>query len=272
MLRGNLADFPLVGLLQMLLSSGRGGALIVEPPPLSGSIYIYAGQIVHAQAGGLSGGRALTLLAGVRRAAFRFEAESAPPMATIESGGFQTQARLAEEAQTWQSLLHLPEDWTQVLRVDPKAREQDLPLSELHLLRGLEGRSIVEVLTSSLRETSSTETGALETAQTLDRLFAAGWVSSKPRLSIEPTPLVVLPLYGNEQGVAYIDETLYLQWSRQIKQGFHIRIGLRSGAGDVTFIPRPRPNFQSRIGLFEKDLRKHRLARGTQVEVWPELG
>lgn len=265
MLRGNLADFPLMGLLQMLLSSGRGGALIVEPPPVPGSIYIYAGQIVHAQAGGLTGGRALTLLAGVRRAPFRFEAESAPPMATIESGGLQTQARLAEEAQIWQSLLHLPEDWTQVLRVDPRAREQDLPNSDLHLLRRLEGRRIVEVLTSF-------ETGALEIAQALDRLFAAGWVSSKPQLSIEPTTLVVLSLYGNEQGVAYIDETLYLQWSRQIKQGFHVRIGLRSGAEDVTFIPRPRPNFQSRIGLFEKDLRKYRLARGTQVEVWPELG
>ncbi|MCY3122427.1 DUF4388 domain-containing protein, partial [Acinetobacter baumannii] len=56
MLRGNLADFPLVGLLQMLFSSGRGGALVVEPPPLPGSIYIQAGQIVHAQAGGLTGG------------------------------------------------------------------------------------------------------------------------------------------------------------------------------------------------------------------------
>lgn len=263
-LRGNLADFPLVGLLQMLFSSGRSGALVVEPPPLPGSIYIQAGQIVHAQAGGLTGGPALTLLAGIRRASFRFEAESPPPMATIESGGFQTQARLAEEAQIWQSLRHLPEDWTQVLRIDPKAREQDVPHHDLLLLRQVEGQRIVEVLISF-------ETGVLEAAQTLDRWFAAGWLSSKPQLLIEPASLVVLSLYGNEQGVAYIDEVLYLQWSRQIKQDFHICMGLPGGVEDVAFIPRPRPNFQSRIGLFEKDLRKYRLARGTQVEVWPEL-
>ncbi|MER3479893.1 MAG: hypothetical protein C4327_05235 [Meiothermus sp.] len=264
MLRGNLADFPLVGLLQMLFSTGRGGALVIEPPPLLGSIYVHAGQIVHAQAGELTGARALTLLLGVRRASFRFEAESPPPMATIESGGFQTQARLAEEAQAWQSLRHLPEDWTQVLRVNPKARQGDLPQSEPHLLQSLEGRSIVEVLT---REAA----GVLEAAQALDGLFAAGWVSAKPRLLLEPTLLVVLALYGSEEGVAYLDEPLYLQWSRQIKQGFHIRIGGHSGAGDLTFIPRPRPNFQSRLGLYEKDLRKYRLVRGTQVEVWPEL-
>ncbi|PZA06699.1 MULTISPECIES: DUF4388 domain-containing protein [unclassified Meiothermus] len=264
MLKGNLADFPLVGLLQMLFASGRGGALIIEPPPLSGNIYIYAGQIIHAQAGGLTGNRALTLLAGLRRASFRFEAESLPPMATIESGRFQTQARLAEEVQIWQGLRHLPEDWTQGLRIDPKAHQQDLTPQDLLLLQQLDGRRIVEVLTSF-------EAGPLEAAQTLERLFAAGWLSSKPQLLIGPALLVVLPLYGNEQGVAYVDEALYLQWSRQIKQSFLLRVGLRSGAEDVILTPRPRPNFQSRLGLFEKDLRRYRLARGTQVEAWPEL-
>jgi hypothetical protein len=79
---------------------------------------------------------------------------------------------------------------------------------------------------------------------------------------------VALTLYGAGQGVAAIDEELFLRWQRLLGGGFVVR--LRSKTQETTLRPEPRLNMQGRVGLFERDLRQLRLSRGVAVEVWPE--
>lgn len=274
MLSGNLAEFPLPRLLETLMSIRRGGALFIQPPQFTGTLYLQDGQPIHAEAGPLRGLEALELLAGVRKAPFRFEAGLAAPAQSIEQS-LRTHQILLHQLEAWRSI-ELPEDWG--LLLGRSTQPVGLSPLELQVMAQAEGQSIAQVLMSGLRS-------PLELAQVLSKLLRQGLMRARPPLLVAPEALVVLPLYGKGQGVAAIDEDLFLHWRGQLGGEFWVCLRKaeplaaargrssatqRTQALEARLHPTPRPHLQGRLGLFEADLRRLRLSRGITVEAWPE--
>ena len=63
MLRGDLAVFPFMPVMQMLLSSGRAGRLSVSHAR-GGELWFEPGELVHARAGSLTGKNLMHLARG----------------------------------------------------------------------------------------------------------------------------------------------------------------------------------------------------------------
>ncbi|NJK45878.1 MAG: DUF4388 domain-containing protein [Pleurocapsa sp. SU_196_0] len=82
MLRGNLAEFPLVGILQLISSDHKTGTVrILENH--AGAIGVQHGRIVDAVYHPSSGERALSLLNSLPSAPFQFDSSAAPTETTI---------------------------------------------------------------------------------------------------------------------------------------------------------------------------------------------
>jgi hypothetical protein len=64
-----------------------------------------------------------------------------------------------------------------------------------------------------------------------------------------------------------VDEPLYAEWARTIRQGFRLRLNPPGALMEV----RPRPGIPGRLGLLEEDPRHLRLRRMSEVEVVPEV-
>ncbi|MCL4454583.1 MAG: DUF4388 domain-containing protein [Deinococcus sp.] len=262
MVIGDLAEVPFLGLLQTFIGSGRSGALVIEGAGFKGIIYFQSGLMVHAEAGRLRGGEALFMLAGLRRGQFRFDAEAAAEESTIP-GGLEVYRHLAEALDFWKTLENLPHHWGDQLR---RAMRLDATIQNevsQWIYDLADNRSVSEVLLK-------TKYPVRQVAQTLDQMIGEGYLEVVPQLDLKPAKLVVLPLYGKQEGIAFLDDELYRLWEQRVQHGFNVRLKLK-GAASVSLPARPRPNFRSRLGLFEKDIRKFKLSRGDQVDVWPEI-
>lgn len=259
MLSGNLAEFPLLRLLETLMGAARGGALHIEHPSFVGAIYLEGGHPVHAQAGSLRGLEALELLAGLRSAPFRFDSEQQTQERSIEPG-LRTHRLILHQFEAWKEI-DLPDNWELLLQARPAQGHTRLSPLEVSVLTQAQGKSLAQALMNG-------RLSPLETAQVLNKLLHSGLLEARMHLQVQPEPLVVLTLYGGGQGVAAIDEDLFLRWQRLLGGGFVLRV--RSKTQETTLRPEPRLNMQGRVGLFERDLRQLRLSRGVPVEVWPE--
>lgn len=259
MLSGNLAEFPLLRLLETLMGAARSGALLIEHPSLAGSIYLKRGHPVHAEAGPLRGLQALELLAGLKSAPFRFDAEQASPERSIERSLETYQLILCQFA-AWNEIA-LPDNWGLLLQTRSLRGPTQLSPLEAGVLTQAQGKSLAQVLASG-------RLSPLETAQVLSKLLRLGLLEAQTIPAIEPEPLVVLTLYGGGQGVAAIDEDLFARWQGLLGRAFMVRV--RTKTQEATLRPEPRLNMRGRVGLFEHDVRQLHLSRGIPVEVWPE--
>lgn len=259
MLSGNLAEFPLLRLLEALMGAARNGVLRIEHPSFVGRIYLEGGHLVHAEVGSLRGLQALELLAGLRSAPFSFDSEPGSPERSIE-GSLEAHQLILHQFEAWGEIA-LPDDWELSLRATSAHKNAQLSPLEASVLGQAQGKSLAQALMNG-------RLSPLETAQVLNKLLRLGMLEAYTRLAIGPEPLVVLTLYGGEQGVAAIDENLFSRWQGLLGQAFMLR--LRSKTQETTLRPEPRPKMQGRVGLFERDLRQLRLSRGASVEVWPE--
>lgn len=287
MLTGDLAEFPLGALLQSLAGPGKSGVLRIEVGNQGGAIYLSRGRVVHAEVGNLAGPRALTLLAGVRHAPFVFQESATPaPEITIETNTPTLLTRLLMEMAQWDKLKALSQlDWSTVLirgtRVPPR---EDAEATGMVL--GAEGRTVLAVLE---------EGPPLVMGERLNRALEEGWLRPRSNVSLEPVILEVLPLYGREQGVAYVDGTLYTNWAKEMRQAFSVKIKSadsrsgrlapgrggsirvsptrrRGGLGEgIVFGVRPREGIAGQIMLGERDLKTYSLNRGDRIEVVPVI-
>lgn len=287
MLTGDLAEFPMGSLLQSLAGPGKSGVLRIEVANQEGLIYLSGGKVVHAELDNVAGPRALTLLAGVRSAPFSFEESATPPAEiTIETGIQTVLTRLLMEMSEWDKLQTLSRlDWSNVVirgsRMPPREDAE-----AMGLVLGAEGRTILAILQ---------EGSPLVVGERLNRALEEGWLRPRGNVSLEPVVLEVLPLYGREYGIAYVDAGLYTAWAKELRQPFSVKIRSaeartgrlapgrggsirvsplrrRGGLGEgVVFGIRPRESIVSQIMLSERDLKSYSLNRGDRLEVIPVI-
>jgi hypothetical protein len=258
-LRGNLKEFPLLNLLQTLLGAKRDGELYLEHPQVPARLSLRQGRLVSAAAGKLVGDDALELIAGMRYVPFRFEDGQAPVEENL-FGGLAVQQRLAQLVEDWQQLELLSGDWGEVLRLKPRGKELQFSQDLVRLASLSNGQPIATIFLGAGMP-------PLEVARKLERLLELGVLEARPQVQVVRHKLIILPLYGTPQGVAFVDEDLYREWSSRVRPGLRLLLQVRNGP-ILSFQVRPRPNFAGRVGLCDPDLRKHRLARGLEVEAW----
>ncbi len=261
MLKGTLADFALPNLLQTLSASPGGGTLHLEAPFLTARLGIAPGRVTQAEVLGLSGASAFDLLAGLRDGQFAFESGVSPPEAATPLPMTRVLARLMEAQTVWQDLKAIPEDWGLELRLGNPASEVELSLAELGIYTEADGRRIVDVLA---REP------VLEQARTLQTLLQRGLLRVVPAGGTGDIVLLVLPYYGPNRDIAYLDTALYERWAKALGGGFKVKV--RSPKGQTaSFKAEPRPNIPERIMLHDQALRRLRVGRGTRLTVEPEF-
>lgn len=111
MLSGNLVDFPLLGVLQMLLTSARTGRLHISGP-LGGDLWIDSGRVVHATALGKNGEHALSVLAGLIEGDFHFEQGEEAPEHSVTLRRESILTRMLMDSDRWAALLPTFPDWS----------------------------------------------------------------------------------------------------------------------------------------------------------------
>lgn len=82
-LRGNLKDFGLADIIQLVGFGRKTGALRVDCDQGSAALYFDEGNVVHAEFPGCEGTSAVFTLFRVPAGEFRFQTEVAPPRRTI---------------------------------------------------------------------------------------------------------------------------------------------------------------------------------------------
>lgn len=119
MVRGDLAVFPFMPVIQMLLASGRAGRLSVAHPR-GGELWLEPGELVHARVGGLTGDGALQVLSSLDAGQFAFAPDVAAGERTLSLRRDAALRRLIEESDAWGGLLRVFPDWGRPLRFTPR--------------------------------------------------------------------------------------------------------------------------------------------------------
>ncbi len=147
MLTGSLSEFPLLGVLQMLLNGGRTGRFQISHPR-GGDLWLEGGEVVHASALGRSGLEALSLLASVDAGEFRFDGQPPAPDRSISMRRDALLQYVWQETEAWPELLSAFPDWDRPLRFTA-AFNENLPVTraQYRALR-LVGRDTVAGLIS----------------------------------------------------------------------------------------------------------------------------
>ena len=122
MVRGDLAIFPFLSVMQMLLGSGRAGCLSVDHPR-GGQIWLERGEVVHAQTPALRGEAALQLLSSLDGGQFTFEPDQEAPERTLSLRREAALRRMMEDSEAWGTILRVFPDWTRALRFTPRWAE-----------------------------------------------------------------------------------------------------------------------------------------------------
>ena len=280
MLTGDIAEFPLGALLQSLAGPGKSGVLRIGVGDQEGLVYLNASKVVHAELGNVVGPRALTILAGVRRAPFTFEESATPPSEiTIETGIQTVLTRLLMEMSEWDNLeVLIRTDWSNVLTRGlrlPPAGDTEMAT----MLNEAEGRTVISILLDNQ---------PLVIGERLNRALREGWLRRQGSSVAEWILLDVSASHSQDGGIVYIDQSLYQLWASELKKPFSIRIrpcrtpdnltnsGLgrlfsrRSNvSGKAVLGVRPAEGILGQIMLSMRDLKKYSLNPGDHVEVIP---
>lgn len=134
MVRGDLAVFPFLSVMQMLLGSGRAGCLSVDHPR-GGQIWLEPGEVVHAQTPALRGEAALQLLSSLDGGQFAFEPDQEAPEHTLSLRRDAALRRMLDDSEAWVTILRTFPDWTRTLRFTPRwAEAQPVTRSQFRAL------------------------------------------------------------------------------------------------------------------------------------------
>lgn len=130
MISGDLSVFPLLPVLQMLLTSGKSGQFSVDHIR-GGELWLEGDEVVHARSGALEGEAALQLLASLDSGLFTFESGVTPPERSLSLKQEAVIRRMFMDSGAWIPLLEGTPDWAAPLRKTSQWNDQQ-PVTRQH--------------------------------------------------------------------------------------------------------------------------------------------
>ena len=261
MLRGDFADFPLVGILQLLSKDKKTGAVRILTSH-AGSIGVLNGVVVDAAYHPSRGDRALSLLNSLPAAPFEFDGKTRPLETTIERPTHELLLSLHDQRPRWLKIRERLKDWS----LDPQwlSRPEKFGSAEQALIANLINgkRPIERVLLESPLE-------PLRTAEVLIDMANLRMIALSPIVELTaPQQLIVLSVYHPDASTVFVDRALHRAWTDAFGQ---VSVVVIAAKGErQSFNVQPRDNISDRIMIPDAALRKMRLARGVKVTVIPK--
>jgi hypothetical protein len=261
-LKGNLADFPLVGVLQMLRNANRTGLLQVTHAR-GGVVGVEKGKIIHASAALSSGERALSLLSSIDAAPFEFIASTTLER-TVDRSTDHLLTDIAQDTIAWMDLRERL-DWQAIPRWITPPGPMDFERVQVSSL--INGQRTFEMIVQAANIPPR------RVAEILIEFCDAGLVrlALNDTLTAEPVELMVASLFTLQEGTVYVDTILHETWATSFGPRINASL-LTSWGTQANFEVRARTDFEGRIQVAEAALRKLRLSRGTAVKVTPSRG
>jgi hypothetical protein len=262
MLRGNLSDFPLDGVLQLIARDRKTGFVRINEEH-AGSIGVRHGIVVDAAYYPSKGERALSLLNSLSAATFEFDVKTEPMVETIRRPMPELLIELNAQHARWLELRARLSDWSaqpQWLERPEKFKsaEQALVASFVTGARTIE--SILHEC--SLHPLRSAEV-LLELCDLA--LLTLGLNPQTAQELAQPQTLTVLSVYHPNDRTVFVDRALYSAWQATFGR---FKVNVASPKGErATYAVEPRDRIPNRIMIPSSALRKLRVARGARVLV-----
>ena len=149
MLRGDLTEFPLLNVLQMLTNSAVSGKVHVSHPR-GGDLWLQGGEVVHAAALTREGDDALDLLASVTGGEFTFDPAQLSPARTVELRRTALLRQLSVSSDDWRELLRFFPNWDRTLSFTPKwSDQQPVTRSQFRVLNQVGKLALIDLVAQS---------------------------------------------------------------------------------------------------------------------------
>lgn len=147
-LRGNLAQLPLLDILKMLSSGNRSGRLDIHQGSNSGEIYLQYGRLIHAVTGVQIGEKGVYTLLGWLEGDFSFTPDIEAPEQSIHLSTEQVLLEAVRQAEQWEDIKEVISSTDAVYNISPSGSANTVSLKpiEWQVLAQINGqRSIVEI-------------------------------------------------------------------------------------------------------------------------------
>jgi hypothetical protein len=183
-LEGNLKDFDLSDILQLIQLGKKTGALVVQAGTDEGTIYFSDGTAVHAKAGESTGDLAVNRVLRWRQGTFAFRADETTTYHSIQTPLQHLVLDAARQIDEWQDIQRLIPSMDMVLAIEehPPAGTEDIKLQpmEWRVLSLVDGsRSIHGIIKDG-------HLAEFDTCKVLYGLLSSGLLKNVPPPKPEP--------------------------------------------------------------------------------------
>jgi hypothetical protein len=262
-LRGNVAEFPLVGILQMLQRDARTGSVRLEYGQ-GALVSVVSGRLVYAVYSPSKGERALSLISSFESANFEFLENKLPSEQNIQRSTGLLLLELHTESEQWRRIRNRLKNWT----LSPQwagAKPEITNPERLEVAVLIDGkRSVEDILHSCDLPPRRTAEILVELAN--ERLLLLGSTSQ----IVQPPELMVLPIFAPDETTIYVDQALYDQW--KTIYGMVLATVVTPKGERQMYRVRGRENSHGRVQMSESAVKKLKIARGIKVKIIPSGG
>lgn len=177
-LEGNLKDFDLADILQLISLGKKTGALNVETDSNKGAIFFEEGTAVFASAGDMSGDGAITRIMRWRKGSFVFKPDEMAGQHNVQAPIMHLVLEAARQIDEWEDIQKLIPSLDLILAIEekPPAGTEDIQLQPLEwkVLATVDGsRPITQIVKDS-------HLGDFETCKVLYGLLSSGLIKVLP--------------------------------------------------------------------------------------------
>ncbi len=267
-LEGDLKDFSLLDLINLIAMSKKKGALIFRPK--AGDewrVYFDEGKAVHVSHGEREGEKVLENLVTLKEGPFLFDTSKTTDHTSIFLSHEDLIFNLTSLQKTWEEIKGLLPHPDADLEVGTAFDEIVLSSLELRVLLLVHSRR-------NLKTIMEEEDIGIRELQTLPNLIRAGLVkvgttfSQKVEVITQPkdvmgVKLSVIKSFSSAPDIVQIDRDIINQWAE--KKLFNGRIIL----GKTTLLAEPKPKLGKALIIFEKTMKSLGIKEGEEVEVKP---
>jgi len=183
-LEGNLKDFDLADILQLISLGKKTGALNVEIDKDKGAIFFEEGTAVFASAGDMLGDGAITRILRWRKGSFVFKPDETVDQHNVQSPIMHLVLEAARQIDEWEDIQKLIPSLDLILAIEekPPAGTEDIQLQPLEwkVLATVDGsRPITQIVKDS-------HLGDFDTCKVLYGLLSSGLIKVLP--ASKPAP------------------------------------------------------------------------------------